>query len=77
MDQSRDLAGWARSILDANRYMTLGTADRDGTPWVSSRASLPIPEGPSAGDAVLCQREAGQPCAEHGRAFDHRTNVTL
>jgi hypothetical protein len=32
---SQDLAELARSIVDANLYMTLGTADRDGRPWVS------------------------------------------
>lgn len=25
----------AREVMDANRYMTLGTADEDGVPWVS------------------------------------------
>ena len=25
----------ARTIIDSNRYMALGTADRDGRPWVS------------------------------------------
>ncbi len=30
-----DLATHARSILDANRYLTLGTADLDGQPWTS------------------------------------------
>jgi hypothetical protein len=25
----------ARTIIDSNRYMALGTADRDGHPWVS------------------------------------------
>lgn len=25
----------ARAVMDANRYMTLGTADEDGVPWVS------------------------------------------
>lgn len=34
-DPIRDLADLARSIVDANLYMTLGTADRDGRPWVS------------------------------------------
>jgi Pyridoxamine 5'-phosphate oxidase len=32
---SRDLADLARSIIDANLYLTLSTADRDGPPWVS------------------------------------------
>jgi pyridoxine/pyridoxamine 5'-phosphate oxidase len=30
-----DNAATARAIIDANRYMTLGTADADGLPWVS------------------------------------------
>ncbi|WP_326795981.1 pyridoxamine 5'-phosphate oxidase family protein [Streptomyces sp. NBC_01808] len=30
-----DLAGMARSVLDANRYLTLGTAEPDGRPRVS------------------------------------------
>lgn len=164
MDDSRDLAALARSILDTNLYMTLGTADEDGTPWVSpvfyatadhtvlywisspevthSRniavrpevsivvfdSTVPAGEGKAvymrataaqpAGDdvvrglavypgplerggrvltpdevqapgpyrlyaanvsehSVLCPREAGQPCAPHGRSFDHRTNLTL
>jgi nitroimidazol reductase NimA-like FMN-containing flavoprotein (pyridoxamine 5'-phosphate oxidase superfamily) len=32
---SDDLAVLARAILDANRYLTLGTADESGRPWVS------------------------------------------
>jgi hypothetical protein len=30
-----DLDAVARAILDANHYMTLGTADADGRPWVT------------------------------------------
>ena len=30
-----DLAAAGREILDSNRYMTLGTADAEGRPWVS------------------------------------------
>jgi hypothetical protein len=30
-----DLAAHARALLDANRYLTLGTADADGRPWTS------------------------------------------
>lgn len=33
MDQ--DLAGLARAIVDANLYMTLGTAGTDGRPWTT------------------------------------------
>ena len=32
---AHDPAGVARAIIDANLYMVLGTADRDGRPWVS------------------------------------------
>lgn len=35
MTQERDLAAIARSIVDANRFMALGTADASGNPWVS------------------------------------------
>jgi nitroimidazol reductase NimA-like FMN-containing flavoprotein (pyridoxamine 5'-phosphate oxidase superfamily) len=31
----QDLAGMARAIIDANRYMTLATADGEGRPWAS------------------------------------------
>jgi nitroimidazol reductase NimA-like FMN-containing flavoprotein (pyridoxamine 5'-phosphate oxidase superfamily) len=30
-----DLDAHARAVIDANLYLTLGTADADGTPWVS------------------------------------------
>jgi nitroimidazol reductase NimA-like FMN-containing flavoprotein (pyridoxamine 5'-phosphate oxidase superfamily) len=30
-----DLAAHARSIIDANRYLTLGTASGDGRPWTT------------------------------------------
>ena len=33
--QQPDLDAVARAILDTNNYMTLGTADADGHPWVS------------------------------------------
>jgi hypothetical protein len=32
---SRDLADLARSTIDANRYLALGTADEAGRPWVT------------------------------------------
>ena len=35
MTQELDLDAVARSIVDTNRFMALGTADRSGTPWVS------------------------------------------
>ena len=35
MTPDPDLESIARSIVEANRFMTLGTADADGRPWVS------------------------------------------
>jgi nitroimidazol reductase NimA-like FMN-containing flavoprotein (pyridoxamine 5'-phosphate oxidase superfamily) len=35
MTHEHDLGTLARSIIDSNRYMTLGTADESGQPWVS------------------------------------------
>ena len=35
MNTAADLDAHARALIDANRYSTLGTADGDGTPWVS------------------------------------------
>jgi putative ABC transport system permease protein len=38
MTDEQDLAELARSIVDSNRYMTLGTADAAGLPWGSESA---------------------------------------
>jgi Pyridoxamine 5'-phosphate oxidase len=35
MDRQEDLGAVARTIIDSNRYMTLGTADETGRPWAS------------------------------------------
>lgn len=35
MQEQQDLGAIARSILDANLYMTLATVDGDGRPWAS------------------------------------------
>jgi hypothetical protein len=35
MSAEHDLTAIARSIIDSNMYMTLGTADETGHPWVS------------------------------------------
>ena len=33
--QHPDLGAVARAIIDSNLYMTLGTADENGRPWMS------------------------------------------
>ena len=30
-----DFSGMARAIIESNRYMVLGTADKAGVPWVT------------------------------------------
>ena len=35
MNQQPDLGAIARTIIDSNMYMVLGTADESGQPWVS------------------------------------------
>ena len=35
MTEEHDLGAVARSIIESNRFMTLGTADADGLPWAS------------------------------------------
>lgn len=37
-----DLGALARSIIDANRYMTLATADEQGSPWASPVWYAPV-----------------------------------
>ena len=50
-----DLDYVARAIIDANRYMVLGTADEGGRPWVS-----PVYYAPSGwGEGLRNLRSAG------------------
>jgi uncharacterized protein YhbP (UPF0306 family) len=35
MNQQQDLGALARTIIDSNMYMVLGTADESGRPWVT------------------------------------------
>ena len=35
MSDTQELADVARAIIDANSYMTIGSADENGLPWVS------------------------------------------
>jgi hypothetical protein len=37
MNTETDLEAIAKSIIDSNVYMTLGTADEDGQPWGLAR----------------------------------------
>src|SRR5215213_2528211 len=35
MERNQDLGTIAKTIIDSNMYMVLGTADKSGQPWVS------------------------------------------
>ena len=42
MDDPTDLRAAASSIIDSNRYMTLATADEQGSPWASPVWYAPV-----------------------------------
>jgi hypothetical protein len=58
-----------------------GSAERGGrtmTPeQVQAPAAYRLYRAAVSRYSMLCPRPAGQPCVEHGRAFDHRTEVAL
>jgi predicted pyridoxine 5'-phosphate oxidase superfamily flavin-nucleotide-binding protein len=35
MVEGEELEAIARRVIDSNRFMTIGTADEEGVPWVS------------------------------------------
>ena len=59
----------ARAIIDSSRYMTLGTADADGRPWVS-----PVWFAPHAYDEFFW---VSSPEARHSRNLAVRTDVAI
>jgi nitroimidazol reductase NimA-like FMN-containing flavoprotein (pyridoxamine 5'-phosphate oxidase superfamily) len=42
MEHQQELGAIAKAIIDSNRYMTLGTADASGVPWVSPVWYAPV-----------------------------------
>ena len=69
MTQEQDLQAIARSILDANRFMALGTADGSGTPWVSPVWYAPV----SYREYVWVSR----PGTRHSRNLAERPQVAI
>jgi nitroimidazol reductase NimA-like FMN-containing flavoprotein (pyridoxamine 5'-phosphate oxidase superfamily) len=65
----RDPAAIARSIIDANQFMALGTADADGNPWVS-----PVWYAPSSYRAYLW---VSRPGTRHSRNIAQRPQVAI
>ncbi|HEX7780067.1 MAG TPA: pyridoxamine 5'-phosphate oxidase family protein, partial [Vicinamibacterales bacterium] len=69
MSEEQDLAAIARSIVDTNRFMALGTADRDGRPWVTPVWYAPL----SYREYVWVSR----PGARHSRNIAEHPNVAI
>ena len=66
---SVDLDQVARTIIDGNRYMVLGTADESGRPWVS-----PVYYAPS-GYAEMYW--VSSPEAQHSRNLEARPELSI
>ena len=69
MSGERDLGALARAIVDENRFMTLGTADEEGRPWVS-----PVWFAPVTYRELLW---ASSPEARHSRNLATRPEVAV
>ena len=69
MTPEQDLDAVARSIVDANRFMALGTADASGTPWVSPLWYVPL----SYREYVWVSR----PETKHSRNLAERPEVAI
>jgi len=67
--QEQDLDAVARSIVDTNRFMALGTADRDGTPWVSPVWYAPL----SYSEYIWVSR----PGTRHSRNLAERPQIAI
>jgi uncharacterized protein YhbP (UPF0306 family) len=68
-DQHLDLGAIARAIIDSNMYMTLGTADENGRPWVSP--VYYVPEG------YVDFYWVSSPEAKHSRNLAARPEVSI
>lgn len=69
MNRPDELGAVARAIIDANRYMTLGTADETGLPWVS-----PVWFAPSGYSEFLW---VSSPEARHSRNLTARPELSI
>jgi nitroimidazol reductase NimA-like FMN-containing flavoprotein (pyridoxamine 5'-phosphate oxidase superfamily) len=69
MTSHPELEARARDLIDTNRYLTLGTADRDGRPWVSPVYYTPV------GYATFYW--VSSPEARHSRNLALRPDVSM
>jgi nitroimidazol reductase NimA-like FMN-containing flavoprotein (pyridoxamine 5'-phosphate oxidase superfamily) len=69
MNAEPDFAAQGRTIVDASLYMVLGTADRDGKPWVT-----PVYFAPAGYQEFLW---VSDPDAQHSRNLAERSEVAI
>jgi uncharacterized protein YhbP (UPF0306 family) len=69
MTTDHELAGAARSIIDASLYMVLATADRSGRPWAT-----PVYYAPRGYREFLW---VSDPAARHSLNIDERAEVGI
>ena len=67
--------------LDRGLAVYPGRADRGGRPFAPAELRPPAPyrlyRAAVTEHSILCPRNTGEPCADHGLAYDHRTAVRL
>lgn len=68
-DPQERLEALARSIVDGNKYMTLATADEDGSPWASPLFFTPV----GYGELYW----VSSPAARHSRNLAERGSVAI
>jgi hypothetical protein len=69
MDENAELASRARAVIDANKYMVLGTADPEGQPWVTPVYFTP--------DRYTDFYWTSSPDATHSRNLANRPELSL
>src|SRR6188768_3757512 len=69
MSADEELAARARAVIDANKYMTLGTADQDGQPWVTPVYFTP--------DRYTDFYWISRPDAKHSRNLKQRADLSI
>lgn len=69
MSQQADFGAIARSIIDSNRYMTLGTSDDAGQPWIS-----PVYYAPAGYSEFYW---VSMPDARHSRNIAARPTISI
>lgn len=68
-DSQQDDLAIAEAIIDANRYLTIGTSNQDGTPWLTPVYYTP--------DRYTDFYWISSPDATHSRNIGERADVSI